>query len=66
MDWRDGWFEGRGAPGRTPDVFCEQVRAALARSTHRDRIAIVITDNLKTHTLAGPLLVREPGETFVE
>jgi hypothetical protein len=58
VDWRDGWFDGRVAPGRTADVFCEQVRAAVARSRQRGRIAIVIADNLKTHTAAGSLLVR--------
>ena len=51
VDWRDGWFDGRVAPGRTADVFCEQVRAAVARSKERGRVAIVIADNLKTHTL---------------
>ena len=58
LDWRDGWFDGRLAPGRTADVFCEQVRAAVARSKQRGRVAIVIADNLKTHTPAGSLLVR--------
>ena len=58
VDWRDGWFDGRVAQGRTADVFCEQVRAAMARSKERGRVAIVITDNLKTHTSAGSLLVR--------
>src|SRR6266852_5138502 len=58
VDWRDGWFDGRIAPGRTADVFCEQVRAAVARSKERGRIAIIITDNLKTHTTQGSLLVR--------
>lgn len=58
LDWRDGWFDGRVAPGRTADVFCEQVRAAVARSKQRGRVAIVIADNLKTHTSAGSLLVR--------
>jgi transposase len=58
VDWRDGWFDGRVAPGRTAEVFCEQVCAAVARSKRRGRIAIVITDNLKTHTSAGSLLVR--------
>src|SRR5947199_6233624 len=58
LDWRDGWFDGRVAPGRTADVFCEQVRAAVARSKLRGRVAIVIADNLKTHTSAGSLLVR--------
>ncbi len=55
---RDGWFEGRVAPGRTADVFCEQVRAAVARSRRRGRVAIVIADNLRAHTPAGSLLVR--------
>jgi transposase len=58
VDWRDGWFDGRVAPGRRADVFCEQVRAAVARSKRRGRVAIVIGDNLKTHTSAGSLLVR--------
>ena len=58
LDWRDGWFDGRLAPGRTADVFCEQVRAAVARSKQRGRVAIVMADNLKTHTPAGSLLVR--------
>jgi hypothetical protein len=53
VDWRDGWV----APGRTADVFCEQVRAAVARSTRRRHVAIVIADNLKAHTPAGSLLV---------
>jgi len=38
--------------------FCEQVRAAVARSKQRGRVAIVMADNLKTHTSAGSLLVR--------
>jgi hypothetical protein len=58
VDWRDGWFDGRVAAGRTADVFCEQVRAAVARSKQRGRVAIVITDNLRAHTAAGSLLVR--------
>jgi len=58
VDWRDGWFDGRVAPGRTAGVFCEQVRAAVARSKRRGRVAIVIADNLKAHTSAGSLLVR--------
>jgi hypothetical protein len=57
VDWREGWFDGRVAAGRTADVFCEQVRAAVARSRQRGRVAIVIADNLKTHTSAGSLLV---------
>ena len=59
VDWCDGWFDGRFAPGRTADVFCAQVRAAVARSRARGRMAIVIVDNLRTHTPAGSKLVRQ-------
>ena len=58
-DWRDGWFDGRLAPGRTADIFCAQVRAAVARSRARGRVAIVIVDNAGTHTAAGSRLVRQ-------
>src|SRR5438874_12786516 len=57
VDWRDGWFDGRIATGRTADVFCDQVRAAVARSKARGRVAIIIADNLKTRTAQGSLLV---------
>ena len=59
VDWCDGWFDGRLAPQRTADVFCAQVRAAVARSNARGRVAIVIADNLRTHTPGGSKLVRE-------
>jgi transposase len=59
VDWCDGWFDGRFAPGRTADVFCAQVRAAVARSRAQGRMAIVIVDNLRTHTPAGSKLVRQ-------
>jgi len=42
----------------TADVFCDQVRAAVARSTSRGHVAIIIADNLKTYTAQGSLLVR--------
>jgi len=58
VDWRDGWFDGRIAAGRTADIFCEQVRAAVERSKRRRRVAIIILDNLKIHTAPGSLLVR--------
>jgi transposase len=58
LDWRDGWCDGRVAVGRTADAFCQQIRAAVARSKQRGRVAIVIADNLKTHTASGSLLVR--------
>jgi len=59
VDWCEGWFDGRLAPGRTADVFCAQVRAAVARSRARGRLALVIVDNLRTHTPAGSKLVRQ-------
>lgn len=58
VDWRDGWFDGRVAPGRTAAVFCEQVRAAVARSRARGRVAIIVVDNAGTHTAKGSKLVR--------
>jgi hypothetical protein len=41
-------------------LMCDvaQVRAAVTRSKQRGRVAIVVADNLKTHTSAGSLLVR--------
>jgi transposase len=45
-------------PGAPPMCDVAQVRTAVARSKRRGRVAIVITDNLKTHTSAGSLLVR--------
>jgi transposase len=59
VDWRDGWFDGRIGPQRTADLFCEQLRAAVARSKDRGRRALVIADNLRTHTAAGSRRVRE-------
>jgi DDE superfamily endonuclease len=58
VDWRDGWFDGRLAPGRTAAVFCEQVRAAAARSRARGRVALVLAANAGTHTSAGAKLGR--------
>jgi DDE superfamily endonuclease len=59
VDWCAGWFDGRLAPGRTADIFCAQVRAAVARSRAHGRMALVIVDNLRTHTPAGSKLVRQ-------
>ena len=58
VDWRDGWFDGRLVAGRTAAGFCEQARAAVARSRARGRVAIVLADNAGTHTPAGSKLVR--------
>ena len=58
LDWCDGWFDGFLAPGRTAAAFCAQVRTAVARSRSRGRMAIVLADNLRTHTPAGSKLVR--------
>ena len=59
VDWRDGWFDGRLAPQRTAGPFCDQLRAAAERSRQRGRVAIVLADNLKTHTARGSRLVRD-------
>ena len=59
VDWRDGWFDGRLAAGRTAAAFCAQVRTAVARSQARGRVAMVLADNLRTHTAAGSKLVRQ-------
>jgi len=59
VDWRDGWFDGRVGPRRSADLFRDQLRAAWERSRKRGRVAIVIADNLRTHTPRGSLLVRE-------
>jgi hypothetical protein len=58
LDWCDGWFDGVLAHGRTAAAFCTQVRTAVARSMARGRVAIVVADNLRTHTAAGSKLVR--------
>lgn len=59
VDWRDGWFDGAIAPSRSAPPFCEQLRRAVARSEERQRIAIVLADNARTHTPEGSLLVRQ-------
>ncbi len=59
VDWREGWFDYELAPGRTAGPFCEQLAGAVARSQARGRVAIVIADNLGTHTPAGSRLVRQ-------
>jgi transposase len=59
VDWVDGWFDGQLATGRTAAAFCSQLRRAVARSQARGRVAIVLTDNLRTHTAAGSKLVRQ-------
>ena len=59
VDWREGWLDYQLAPGRTAAPFAEQLARAVARSQARGRRAIVIADNLGTHTPAGSLLVRQ-------
>lgn len=70
VDWCDGWFDGFLAPGRTAAAFCAQVRTAVARSRAHGRVAIVLADNLRTHTVAGSKLVRQmlaelPGQLYM-
>lgn len=59
VDWRDGWCDGRLAPGRTAEPFCAQLQAAVDRSRARGRVALVLCDNLRTHTAAGSKAVRQ-------
>lgn len=59
VDWVDGWFDGQLEDGRTAAAFCAQVRTAVARSQARGRVAIVVADNLRTHTARGSKLVRQ-------
>jgi transposase len=59
VDWCAGWFDGFLAPGRTAAAFCAQLRTAVVRSRSRGRVAIVLADNLRTHTPAGSKLVRQ-------
>jgi DDE superfamily endonuclease len=58
LDWRDGFFHGLTAPGRRAAPFVEQLGALVARSRARGRLALVLLDNLSTHTPAGAKLVR--------
>lgn len=58
VDWRDGWLDWRRAPTRSAPPLCAQLRRAVERSQARGRIALVLLDNLGTHTPKGSLLVR--------
>jgi hypothetical protein len=58
LDWRDGFFHGLTAPGRRAAPFVEQLGALVARSRARGRLALVLADNLSTHTAAGAKVVR--------
>jgi hypothetical protein len=58
VDWRDGWFDWRRAPKRSAPPVCAQLRRAVARSQARGRIALVLLDNLGTHTPEHSRLVR--------
>jgi DDE superfamily endonuclease len=59
VDWREGWLDYQWAPGRTAAPFAAQLARAVARSQARGRQAIVIADNLGTHTPERSLLVRQ-------
>ena len=58
LDWRDGYFHGLTAPGRRAAPFVAQLGALVARSRTRGRLALVLADNLSTHTPAGAQVVR--------
>src|SRR5205807_4552078 len=53
VDWRDGWFDWQRAPKRSAPPLCAQLRRAVERSQARGRIALVLLDNLGTHTPKG-------------
>jgi len=59
LDWRDGFFHGLTAPGRRAAPFVAQLGALVARSRARGRLALMLLDNLSTHTPAGAKLVRQ-------
>lgn len=59
VDWCEGWFDWSLEAGRRAAPFCAQLRRALERSTTRDRIAIVLCDNLSIHTPRGSRLLRD-------
>jgi hypothetical protein len=69
VDWRDGWLDWDLADGRRAVPFCAQLRRAVARSTARGRLALVIVDNLGIHTPRGSRLLRallaELGERLI-
>ena len=69
VDWRDGWFDRHLAEGRRAAPFCAQLRRALARSAARERLAVVVLDNLSIPTPRGskPLraLLAEAGVRLV-
>jgi hypothetical protein len=58
VDWRDGWFDWALAAGRRAEPLCAQLRRAVARSAARDRIALVLLDNLSIHTPRGSMRLR--------
>jgi hypothetical protein len=59
VDWRDGELCFGFSPRRDADTFCLQLDDAVTRSKERGRIAIVLSDNAKTHTPRGSKRVRE-------
>jgi hypothetical protein len=51
-------FDWQRAPKRSAPPVCAQLRRAVARSQARGRIALVLLDNLGTHTPEHSRLVR--------
>lgn len=69
VDWRDGGIDWAIAAGRRATPFCDQLRRLVARSAARERVAMVLLDNLSIHTPKGSTLLRallaELGERLV-
>jgi transposase len=59
VDWRDGTRDWAVAEGRRAAPLCDQLRRLVARSRERDRVALVILDNLSIHTPKGSRLLRQ-------
>ena len=66
VDWRDGWFDWAIAEQRQAEPLCAQLRRAIARSTARGRVAVVLFDNLGIHTVRRSKLLRALVEEHPE
>jgi hypothetical protein len=58
VDWREGWVDWALAEQRAAEPLCAQLRRAVERSRARDRVAIVLLDNLGIHTVRRSRLLR--------
>jgi hypothetical protein len=66
VDWRDGWVDWALAEKRAAEPLCAQLRRAVERSKARNRVAIVLFDNLGIHTIRRSKLLRALVEEYRE